>query len=114
MKCTRAGSSGPGFFTDFAGAKITSDAGFLLMREIDQRFGIIENGCHRFRANKTRLKMGFLAYNLRHLIRRFYLWGEDTHQSIEWIITRLVKAGPQFNLRENEKWQKNPKERGNQ
>jgi hypothetical protein len=34
-------------FIDFAGTKITSDAGFLLMREIDQRFGIIENGCRR-------------------------------------------------------------------
>jgi hypothetical protein len=32
-------------FIDFAGAKITSDAGFLLMREVDQRFGIIESGC---------------------------------------------------------------------
>jgi len=31
-------------FIDFAGAKITSDAGFLLMREVDQRFGIIESG----------------------------------------------------------------------
>ena len=34
-------------FIDFAGAKITSDAGFLLMREVDQRFGIIESGCNR-------------------------------------------------------------------
>ena len=33
-------------FIDFAGAKITSDAGFLLMREVDQRFGIIESGCN--------------------------------------------------------------------
>jgi len=32
-------------FIDFAGARITSDAGFLLMREVDQRFGIIESGC---------------------------------------------------------------------
>jgi hypothetical protein len=31
-------------FIDFAGAKITSDAGFLRMKEIDQRFGIIEMG----------------------------------------------------------------------
>ena len=30
---------------DFAGAKITSDAGFLLMREVDQRFDIIDSGC---------------------------------------------------------------------
>ena len=34
-------------FIDFAGAKLTSDAGFLLMREVDQRFGIIESGCRR-------------------------------------------------------------------
>jgi len=34
-------------FIDFAGAKITSDAGFLLMREVDQRFGIIESGCNQ-------------------------------------------------------------------
>jgi hypothetical protein len=32
-------------FIDFAGAKITSDAGFLLMREVDQHFGIISSGC---------------------------------------------------------------------
>jgi len=32
-------------FIDFAGAKITSDAGFLLMREVDQRFAIIQSGC---------------------------------------------------------------------
>ncbi len=33
-------------FIDFAGAKITSDVGFLLLREVDQRFGIIESGCN--------------------------------------------------------------------
>jgi hypothetical protein len=27
---------------DFQGAKITSDTGFLLMREMDQRFNILE------------------------------------------------------------------------
>ncbi len=34
-------------FIDFAGAKITSDAGFLLMREVDQRFATIESGLNR-------------------------------------------------------------------
>ena len=47
---TRTGAIRPDFnrsiFIDFAGAKITSDAGFLLMREVDQRFGIIESGCN--------------------------------------------------------------------
>jgi hypothetical protein len=52
-----------------------------------------KTSCHRFPANEARLKMGFLAYNLLDLIRRFYLWGEDARRSIEWIITRLVKAG---------------------
>jgi len=33
-------------FIDFAGAKITSDAGFILMREVDQRFGTIQSGCN--------------------------------------------------------------------
>ena len=28
-------------------------------------------------------QMGFIAYNLLHLIRRFYLWGEETRRSIE-------------------------------
>ena len=52
-----------------------------------------KTSCHRSWANEARLKMGFLAYNLLHLIRRFYLLGEDTRRSIEWVVTRLVKAG---------------------
>ncbi len=32
-------------FINFTGAKITSDAGFLLMREVDQRFDITKSGC---------------------------------------------------------------------
>jgi len=31
-------------FIDFTGAKITSDAGFLMIREVDQRFGITSIG----------------------------------------------------------------------
>ena len=37
--------------------------------------------------------MGFLAYNLLHLIRRFYMRSEKARRSIEWIIMRLVKVG---------------------
>ena len=40
-------------FIDFAGAKITSDAVFLLMREVDQRFGIIESGCRQLVDNRS-------------------------------------------------------------
>lgn len=52
-----------------------------------------KTSCHRFSANEARFKMGFLAYNLLHLIRRFYLWGNDKRRSIEWVIMRLIKAG---------------------
>ncbi|MBW2579677.1 MAG: hypothetical protein JRD00_01760 [Deltaproteobacteria bacterium] len=34
-------------FIDFAGAEITSDAEFHLMRKVAQRFGIIESRCGR-------------------------------------------------------------------
>ena len=46
---TKSDAIRPGFnksiFIDFAGAKITSDAGFLLMRKVDQMFDIIQSGC---------------------------------------------------------------------
>jgi len=79
-------------FIDFAGAKITSDVENRI-KEGKNTLRWDKTSCHRFPANEAMLKMGFLAYNLLHLIRRFYLWGEDTRRSIEWIITRLVKAG---------------------
>ena len=40
-------------FIDFAGAKIASAAGFLLMREVDQRFGIIESGSSHLVAKRS-------------------------------------------------------------
>jgi hypothetical protein len=52
-----------------------------------------KTSCHRFYANEARLKMGYLAYDLLHLIRRFYLWGEARHRSIVWIIMGLINMG---------------------
>jgi len=40
-------------FIDFAGARITSDAGFLLMREVNQRFGIIGSGCRHLEDDRS-------------------------------------------------------------
>ncbi len=49
---------------DFQGAKITSDTGFLLLREIDERFGILgpmesalEDTRSWVRSNHTQLQM---------------------------------------------------------
>ena len=52
-----------------------------------------KTSCHRFRANCARLKMGALAYNLLHMLRRFYVMGEGVRRSIEWLIKRLIKIG---------------------
>ena len=52
-----------------------------------------KTSCHRFDANHARLKMGVLAYNLLHMIRIFYLYGEEVRRSMEWLIRRLIKVG---------------------
>ncbi len=52
-----------------------------------------KTSCHRVGANQARLKMGALAYNLLHILRRFYVMGEGVRRSIEWLIRRLIKAG---------------------
>ncbi len=34
-----------------------------------------------------------LAYNLLHMLRQFYLLGEEVKRSMEWLIKRLIKVG---------------------
>ncbi|MDP6367882.1 MAG: transposase, partial [Nitrospinota bacterium] len=52
-----------------------------------------KTSCHRFEANQARLKMGALAYNLLHMLRRFCVRGEGVMRSVEWLIRRLIKIG---------------------
>jgi hypothetical protein len=52
-----------------------------------------KTSCRRFAANQARLLMGVLAYNLLHMLRQFYLHGEEVKRSIEWLIKRLIKVG---------------------
>ncbi len=52
-----------------------------------------KTSCQRFEANQARLKMGLLAYNLLHMIRQFYVWGEEVKRSMDWLIKRLIKVG---------------------
>jgi Transposase DDE domain group 1 len=49
--------------------------------------------CHRFVANQARLLMGVLAYSLLHMLRQFYLMGEEVKRSMEWLFKRLIKVG---------------------
>jgi len=52
-----------------------------------------KSSCQRFEANQARLQMGVLAYNLLHMIRQFYVWGEEVRRSMDWLIKRLIKVG---------------------
>jgi len=52
-----------------------------------------KTSCQRFEANQARLQMGVLAYNLLHIIRQFYVWGEEVKRSMDWLIKRLIKVG---------------------
>jgi hypothetical protein len=52
-----------------------------------------KTSCQRFEANQALLKMGVLAYNLLHIIRQFYVWGEEVKRSMDWLIKRLIKVG---------------------
>jgi hypothetical protein len=52
-----------------------------------------KTSCHHFAANQARLLMGVLAYNLLHMLRQFYLMGEEVKRSMEWLIKRLIKVG---------------------
>lgn len=52
-----------------------------------------KTSCRRFAANQARLLMGVLAYNLLHMLRQFYLVGEEIKRSMECLIKRLVKVG---------------------
>ena len=63
-----------------------------------------KTSCHRFESNEARLKMGFLAYNLLHLLRKFYIRGEGVRRSIEWLIRRLIKVGAKFSYHAR-RWQ---------
>jgi hypothetical protein len=52
-----------------------------------------KTSCKRFKANQARLQMGVMAYNLLHMIRQFYVWGEAVKRSVDWLIKRLIKVG---------------------
>jgi len=63
-----------------------------------------KTSCHRFESNEARLKMGLLAYNLLHLLRKFYIRGEGVRRCVEWLIRRLIKVGAKFSYHAR-RWQ---------
>ncbi len=75
---------------DLRGAKISSDTGFLLLREMDERFGVIGpmEDCLEDRRSPVHAR-----HSLVHMLRRFYVMGEGVRRSIEWLIMRLITAG---------------------
>jgi len=63
-----------------------------------------KTSCHKFEANQARLKMGLLAYNLLHLLREFYVKGEEVTRSIEWLIRRTVKVASRISHHGRYRW----------
>ena len=48
--------------------------------------------------------MGLLAYNLLHLLREFYLKGEEVRRSVEWLIRRVVKVASRVSYHSRYWW----------
>jgi hypothetical protein len=48
--------------------------------------------------------VGVLAYNLLHMLRQFYLSGEEVKRSMDWLINRLIKVGAKVAYH-GRKWQ---------
>jgi len=63
-----------------------------------------KTSCHRFDANHARLKVGVLAYSILHMIREFYLKGEEVKRSIEWLIRRIIKAASRITYHGRRWW----------
>ncbi|MBW1707614.1 MAG: IS1380 family transposase [Deltaproteobacteria bacterium] len=63
-----------------------------------------KTSCHKFDANQARLKMGLLAYNLLHLLREFYMEGEEVKRSVEWLIRRVVKVAARVSYHSRYWW----------
>ena len=63
-----------------------------------------KTSCHKFEANQARLKMGAVAYNLLHMIRKFHLQGEDVKRSMEWLIRGIIKAASRISYSGRRWW----------
>ncbi|NLH15874.1 MAG: hypothetical protein GX455_04795 [Phycisphaerae bacterium] len=98
---------------DFQGGQLTSDAGSLLLREVDRKLNLIDalsrikeqqlglfadrTSCHDFGANQFRVLLSAAAYVLMETLRREGLAGTELQTAqVHTIRLKVLKIGARF------------------
>ena len=75
---------------EFRGTQFSSDGGLLVMRDLDDAFGLSDR---KFRDNEVRLQLHALAYNLLHILRCIELPEAMANWSLTSLPLKLIKIG---------------------